>query len=331
MTLTAKDEQRLLRIERSLTESSFPPQIVVENTSYCNLRCVHCCHQELQRPRRHMQRELWNKIVDEIGREAPECEVWPTFYGEALILGHGDELWNRLEYAAAAGCRNLVLNSNGTLLDRWNNMDRVLQSPLRRFILSLDGFEPETFEAIRVGARRDAVYANVEELLRRKARTMSPYPVIICQFSKMARNAAEVEAFRRYWNARGAEVKVRSMLEWTASGSVRADTIDHETSFRIACPWANSTVAIHENGDVVACAVDYAGRFKVGNAADETLCELWRRLGERLRAVHRAHRWDALPEICAGCRDWQMAGADYEPETVPGTRPFWVYRDAARD
>ena len=25
------------------------------------------------------------------------CEIWPTFYGEAFILGK--ELWDRLEYA----------------------------------------------------------------------------------------------------------------------------------------------------------------------------------------------------------------------------------------
>ena len=31
-------------------------------------------------------------------------------------------------------------------------------------------------------------------------------------------NAHEIEAFRRYWKVRGAEVKVRPMLEWTASG-----------------------------------------------------------------------------------------------------------------
>ena len=51
-------------------------------------------------------------------------------------MGHKNELWDRLDYAAKVGCRNLVLNSNGTLLDRWDNIDRILNSPLRRFILS---------------------------------------------------------------------------------------------------------------------------------------------------------------------------------------------------
>lgn len=322
--LTTAEQQRLLSLESRLEEFDFPPQLVVENTSYCNLRCAHCNHKELVRPRRHMERALWERIVEEVGRESPDTELWPTFYGEALILGYEGELWRRLDHAARAGCRNLVLNSNGTLLERWHNYDRLLASPLRRFILSLDGFSARAFEAVRVGARRDHVYAQVRELLERKARSGQRYPVIICQFSVTAANAGEVEEFRRYWKALGAEVKVRRMLEWTATGTVRTETIDHGTPFRIACPWANNTMAIHENGDVVACAVDYAGRFTVGNVRERSVRELWRALGHRLRRAHRAHRWDALPEVCRGCGDWQTAGAEYEPEQVPGTRPFWL-------
>jgi hypothetical protein len=46
-------------------------------------------------------------------------------------------------------------------------------------------------------------------------------------------------------------------------------------------------------------------------------------LKRTLRDAHRAHRWKDLPSICKGCGDWQTAGADYEPEQVDGTRPFW--------
>lgn len=71
-----------------------------------------------------MKRGLWNKIVEEFGANSPDTEIWPTFYGEALIMGYKSELWDRLDYAAKVGCRNLVLNSNGTLLDRWDNIKK---------------------------------------------------------------------------------------------------------------------------------------------------------------------------------------------------------------
>jgi len=101
MTLPLADQERLAAIEGRRRDYAFPPQLVVENTSYCNLRCVHCCHKEMVRPRRHMERGLGNKIVEEVGRESPECELWPAFYGETLILGRNRELWSRLDYAAS--------------------------------------------------------------------------------------------------------------------------------------------------------------------------------------------------------------------------------------
>ena len=97
--------RQLLDIEARRVEHDFPPQIVIENTSYCNLTCIHCSHKEMVRPQRHMERELWDRIVEQIGRESPDCEVWPTFYGEALILG--DELWSRLRHAAQVGSEKM--------------------------------------------------------------------------------------------------------------------------------------------------------------------------------------------------------------------------------
>ncbi|MDA8232962.1 MAG: SPASM domain-containing protein [Magnetospirillum sp.] len=314
-------EKKLLDIEAKLLEHKFPPQLVIENTSGCNQKCIHCSHKEMIRPKKRMERALWDKIVEEVGTEAPDTEIWPTFYGEALSLA--GELWDRIDYAAEVGCRNLVLNSNGSLLLRQNHIDRILRSPLKRFILSLDGLTKETYEKIRYLGKWETTYHGVEELLREKEKRGQLYPLIICQFSLMKENEHEVEPFREYWKARGAEVKVRPKLEWTATGSIRSDRIDHETDFRIACPWGNNTMAIHQDGSAVACAVDYEGRFKVGNAGDTSVKELWHRLGMRLRRLHREHRWDEIPDICQGCRDWQTAGAEYEKRNLPGSRPFW--------
>ena len=63
--------RQLLEIEGRLKEHAYPPQVVLENTSICNLTCIHCSHRELQRTRRHMKRPLWNKIVEELGANAP--------------------------------------------------------------------------------------------------------------------------------------------------------------------------------------------------------------------------------------------------------------------
>ncbi len=314
-------KQKLKLIESRLTESPFPPQLVIENTSHCNQLCIHCSHREMKRPKKHMKRELWDKIVEEVGAIAPATEIWPTFYGEALILG--SRLWQRLHYADKVGCNNLVLNSNGTLLNRNDAIDQILKSPLKRFILSLDGFTKEVYESIRVLGKWDEVYSGVAALLEEKQARKQDYPEIICQFSLMDENEHEIEAFREYWTARGAQVKVRPKLEWASLGSVQSSYLDHHTDFRIACPWGNNTMAIHQNGDVVACAIDYEGKHIVGNVNQISVLEAWKRLGQTLRSKHINHDWSSIPEICKGCRDWQTAGAEYQSTKLKGTRPFW--------
>lgn len=311
----------LIKIEKNLIEHPFPPQLVIETTSVCNYKCIHCSHREMIRPQKNMERDIYNKIVEEVGKKSPQCEIWPTFYGEAFILG--DELWDRLDYADKVGCKNLVLNSNGSLLHRFDNINKVLNSPLKRFILSLDGFKKETFEKIRAKGIYDEVYPSVTKLCQERKKRGQTYPTITAQFSVMEDNKDEVDDYRKYWNEQGAEVKVRPMLEWTTTGSVRSDTIIHDSAFRIACPWANNTMAIHQDGSAVACAIDYEGLFKVGNVKDTSVEELWKRLGEHSRKKHREHDWENLPEICKGCGDWQVAGAEYEKQKEDGTRPFW--------
>jgi radical SAM protein with 4Fe4S-binding SPASM domain len=314
--------ERLLQVEASLQDHPFPPQLVVETTSRCNMVCLHCSHKEMQRPRADMAEAVFRKIVEEVAREMPECEIWPTFYGEALLLG--DNLWRWLDYAAAIGCRNIVLNSNGILLSRM--IDQVLASPLKRFILSLDGFRPETFGKIRRGGSRDKIFRAVEELLKRREARGQTYPIIQCQYSLMKENEAEVQEFTDYWRARGAEVKIRRMLSWTSTGSISVPGLSNDVPLRIACPWGNNAAAIHQNGNLVACAVDYEGRFVAGNVQEQSIKAIWQgKHKTHLRTPHRQHAWENIPEICQGCPDWQVVGAQYigEENETSGARPFW--------
>lgn len=325
--LTQGQKDKLLDIESKLVQWSFPPQIIIETTSVCNMKCSHCNHRIMERDNMHMSDNLYRKIINEIAEVAPNTEVWPTFYGEAFSLGN--KLFERLRYARDKGLERLVLNSNGKLLGRKDYIDQILTSGLKRFILSLDGFKKETFERIRVGGDRDKIYASVEKLLERKKELGLEFPVIQCQFSVIDDNAKELSEFREFWEKRGAEVKVRNMLSWANSGDVVAKNLDYDTDFRIACPWANNTMAIHSNGNVVACAVDYEGHFVAGNVHTQTLQNIWRQDHyTKLRKLHAEHAWYNIPKVCQTCPDWQAVGAEYHENKELGevkeeSRPFW--------
>jgi len=50
-----------------------------------------------------MSSQLFKRIVDEVAAESPYTEVWPTFMGEAMLLG--DRLFDLIEYAKTVGCK----------------------------------------------------------------------------------------------------------------------------------------------------------------------------------------------------------------------------------
>jgi len=315
--MSPEKQQALMDIEAKLRESNFPPQVVVETTAYCNFRCRHCHHDKLEREKGTMSTDLWTKIVSEVAERKPDAELWPTFYGEALILG--ERLYRWIRQAREAGLTNLVLNSNGSFC-RGRYIDDILMCGLRRFLLSLDGFTQETFERIRYTRDRNGkyepVYTGVRELLRRKHELDAvgiQTPTIICQFSMMDDNEHEAEPFREYWLRHGAHVKLREKLTWT--GYVSASNLTRDYAHRVACPWGNNTCAIHWNGDVVACAVDNEGSFIAGNVREQSIYDIWNGPLREFREKHRRHIWDDLPALCQGCLDWQAVGAShYTPD-----------------
>ena len=295
-------EAFLQGVESRQQELAFPAQVVIETTAACNLSCSHCGHGVMRRPKGHMRMALYKKLVDEIAVVAPNTEVWPTFYGEAFVLDY--RLFYMLEYAKKRGLTNLVLNTNGTRFDA-EVAEWIVDSGLDVIMFSLDGFSAPVFESIRVGANRDEVFANVERLLAIKARRGSATPKVEVQYSVMEQNEHEVDAFRAYWLARGAHVKIREKFSWT--GVVDAPNLNPGVR-RIACPWALRTCAIHWNGDMVACAVDYEGQFVAGNLADRSIADVWITDHRRLRDQHLTHDFAHLPAPCRDCLDWQVAG-----------------------
>ncbi|MBI4231325.1 MAG: radical SAM protein [Planctomycetes bacterium] len=290
------------RVSQRLQYADFPPQVILETTAGCNIHCSHCAHRIMERPQGWMKMPLWRKIIDEIAQRAPHTEVWPTFYGEALTLKY--RLFYMIQYAKRKGLTNLVLNTNGTLLDEeacwW-----LIDSGLDRFIISLDGFSKEVFEKVRAGADHEKVYANVNRFLEIKRERGSHTPIVECQFSMMDENEHEAGAFREYWIGRGAQVKTREKLTWT--GAVDAPNLSEQVR-RHPCGWALRTCAIHWNGDMVACAVDYEGKFKAGNLENATIHGLWNTAHRRMERIHMERRWEDLPAPCRSCKDWQVSG-----------------------
>ena len=287
----------------------FPGQIIIETTAYCTQRCIHCAHKTMKRNKGNMDIFLYKNIIDEIASNAPQSEVWMTYYGEALILRY--KLYYMLRYAKDRGLANMVLNSNAMLLDK-EMSHMLIDSGLDRFIISMDGFSKRTYEEIRVGGVYEKVFNNALNFIEILKTRNIDHPKFEIQFSVLDENKHEREAFNEFWRSQGAYVKNRPKASW--AGRINASNLDPVRE-RVPCKWALNHGAILWDGKLVACGVDSEGLFVAGNVADNTITEIWNSTHKVFRQIHLEKRWGDLPEVCKGCLDWQTTGRDYiEPK-----------------
>jgi len=287
----------------------FPKVILIDTISHCNLKCSMCVHKEMKREKGIMPWSLFSKIIDEIAQVDKGIRVWMVFFGEALLLKKKKpSIFDMIAYAKEKGLLDVVLNSNANLLDEEASKE-LIYSGLDAIYIGIDAFEPDTYARIRVGGDYEKVVQNTLRLIELKRIMNSTKPEVVVQFVVMDINEKEVEDFTKFWNHRGAVVKVRPKVSW--AGSIDAPNLTLGNEARWPCHWAMQTMSITDAGKVVTCAVDLDAKFIAGDVSCQSLRDVWNGKLKALRQCHLLKQFQALPENCRNCKDWQAARADY--------------------
>lgn len=280
----------------------FPPQVVVETTNACNLNCLYCGRSYMDRLKGNMTRSIFGKIVSEIALVSPLTDILPTFIGEALMFG--DELFNRLSLARRLGCRKIVLNTNGVLVEKF--IDQILEGNIDRIIISCDAHTQETYQKIRRGKGEDIlkkVYNGIHALKEAQEKLCINRPFIEVAFTVFEENEHEVDSFVEYWQRHGVITKIHPKgfhAGVIPGGEYRIST----ESDRIPCGWGRDTAVILWNGNVVLCPCDANARFLAGNIETQSISEIWNGPLKWIRELHFRRRFKELPEVCRKCPDW---------------------------
>ncbi len=291
-------------IEKNFKLSDFPLNIAVEVSNYCNLNCIMCAHDKLTRMKGTMNILLYKKVIDEIVRVNPYTRLWLDFYGEPLLQKF--KLFYMIDYARKKGLKNISLNSNATLLDE-ESAEMLLDSGIGFLSFDCDGFSKEVYEGIRIGAKRDTVYSNIEYILNRKIERGLKRPIIEIKIMEMKQNQHEIQQVLRYWKNRGAWTCVRRLISWGGNVDVDMHMSDID---RVACGNAVGILPITWDGKVPLCVMDVDAKFPVGDVNKESIKDIWQSRNETLVKKHLKHQWDDLPVICKKCMDWTVIGEE---------------------
>lgn len=298
--------------ERLTDAGDFPKVVLIDTISFCNLRCSMCGHKDMKRKRGRMNFDLFKKIIDEIAERDKNIRVWLVFFGEALLLKK-EILFNMIHYAKQKGLTDVVLNSNGNLLNE--KMARVLvEAGLDAIYIGIDSFSPEIYSQIRVGGNYQQVIDNVKGLIKLKKELGVNKPEVFTQFVEMDINEHEIKPFVKFWTDEGATAKIRPKVSW--AGLVEASNLVVPQEERWPCYWAMQTMSIADDGKVVLCAVDVDARFVAGDANESSLYDIWNGKLKEIRKLQAQGQYSELPFPCNQCLDWQSARAEFYHEEM---------------
>jgi len=176
-------------IYRNAHPWSWPINMHIELTNYCNLRCRVCPTGSgvLNRTPQAMDPALFERLMNEVGPYLLTASLWG--WGEPLLHPNIASIL-RLQHN-----RGVVtfLSTNGQNLDDELMLQALIDYPPAYLIVCLDGITDETNAKFRVGAKLDPALYGVRELARMKRKRGSRYPILHHRFIAMKHNEHELE------------------------------------------------------------------------------------------------------------------------------------------
>ncbi len=267
--------------------ADFPNTMQIETTNACNAECVTCPHPAMNRTIKHMDDELFAKIIDECATH--DCgDVQLHNFGEPFL---DKKLTKRISYAKQKGLKKVKIFSNGSLIDS-KKANELIDAGLDEIKISFDGSTKEEFERIRYPLQFDQLILNINELIRLRNERKSPLKIKVtcCSTSDKSETIKTLENIAD-------EFSFDHVHNW--GGQI--EDADERTSIRKACHRVWRTFTVLSNGDVALCCLDYEGKVVLGNARNTSIYEIWHNpLYEKMRHYHKTGQQQQV-SICNNC------------------------------
>jgi MoaA/NifB/PqqE/SkfB family radical SAM enzyme len=279
-----------LYLERRMR--SKPPVLRIETTNACNASCVTCPRPHMTRTVGIMSMDLFRRAVSQ-ARELGMRSVHLHNYGEPLL---DRELGQKIALAKSEAL-SVKIFTNASLLSR-ARAEELVSSGIDGVKISMDGVSRETFERVRKNLTFDDVMSGIENLVT--ARGDRTRPRISLVFVAFDENRSEIKALRSRWAGRVDSIHVTRYHNWANEGGGRG-SFRERLQKTVPCARLWKTMTVLWDGRVALCCLDYNGEVILGNAAKESLMDIWD--GDRYRELRRLHlsgEQEKIP-LCKTC------------------------------
>jgi radical SAM protein with 4Fe4S-binding SPASM domain len=258
----------------------YPPFIMVEPTSRCNMDCPMCFVRDLKDKYQPGDLTLsnFNKIIADLGPATITLALWG--YGEPLLNKHIAEM---IAIAKRYGIFTSV-SSNCYSLSK-DKAEALIDSGLDYLIASVDGASEETYARYRSPGKFQRVIDNMRYMCRRKKELGKSNPFVEWQFIVMKGNEHEIGKARDLALSIGVD-KFSLKKAWIMEWDNPADYLPSHPKYHLQIykgklddnpcsrPW--NAPMITWKGDVMVCCADFSYGHRMGNMFEEgTFAKIW--------------------------------------------------------
>jgi MoaA/NifB/PqqE/SkfB family radical SAM enzyme len=295
---------------KRMTLPPFPRQIQVETSNICNHSCEFCAYTLMERPKRHMNRDLFRRIV----REAYECgarEIGLFAGAEPLTCKWIDEY---IAYCRELGYEYMYISTNGVLADE-AKLQKVLDAGLSSIKFSVNGGDRETYKLVHGRDDFDKVVRNI--MFVSEYRKTLPQPIYLgVSFVGMPHTLHSLEQLRELIGPH-----VDEILYYDASNQSGQMPELPDPPYR-DCHLPFNKAHFSLEGYLKVCCNDYENYLAVESLENMSIMEAWH--SARFQALRQRHIDDDLDgTICANCiRASKCRPQPLNPELVKH-RVFW--------
>ena len=248
----------------------FPPYILIELVSSCNLKCPFCFQTDKSFTRKPymgvIDIEFFKNIID----QADDLGVGAITLGsrgEPTMHKKFSEMLNFI--STKKNIMEVKLNTNGSFLTE-DMCHSILKNNLTQVVISSDHYIKKDYERLRLGSNFEKIVANIDMLFNIRSKNY-PNSITEIRVSGVDNDKnLDREKFKNFWIKRCDHVSATFPLE-------RWDTYNNKPHPEINDPCENlwDRMYIWFDGKVNPCDADYKSLLSYGNAKDKTIKELW--------------------------------------------------------
>ena len=305
MLSTKQDIANRLGIEDYESIKRFPKYFEFETINACNARCAMCTIDEWDgSPKKVVSDFIWDKFVKNVAEHTDWIEkITLTRDGEPLL---DKKLAQRISDLKRVGIRKVVMVTNAQLLNEARTLE-LLESGLNEIMFSIDGVSKEVYEKIRKGLNFEKVVSNVENFIQERDRSFKKTQIRV-RFIEQNANKHEGREWLDYWKSRTNEqsdsVYIMPLHSW---GNQLNDEENEKVKkmANYACISPFSSMAMHYDGRVGLCGVDFGSKFFMGDFSKQSIEEIWndKQGFEKMREWHLSKQRNNI-WLCKGCDLW---------------------------